>query len=60
MMKNINYFSIISYDVLNDLKNMKLKINMYIEKQKKTNTPNKIFLFHFSIYKFNLKFIFLR
>jgi hypothetical protein len=35
MIKNLTYFLNVSYDVPNHIKNMKLKLNLYVEKQKR-------------------------
>lgn len=46
--KILTYFSNLSYDVLGYLKNMKLKFNMYVEKQKVKNPPIRFcFLFFY-------------
>lgn len=46
--KILTYFSNLCYDVLGYLKNMKLKFNMYVEKQKVKNPPIRFcFLFFY-------------
>jgi hypothetical protein len=59
MTKKLTYFSNITYGGLNYLKNMNLKFNLYMEKQKKDKSPpNKKFLFRFSKCNLNFEFSF--